>query len=167
MSEETIQADAAALVAMPVALLAAHLDGVDLDTLNAALEAEQAGPNRKGAIAALGAAISGHPEGAAAAAKAAEGAPSDAPGAPPSSNPAVDGSEADSELLTAGGSITVALADAPADPDAISVAPPRPHESLVSQLALRWHEFKDFVRGLEGEVEGELGAALAFARSHL
>jgi hypothetical protein len=37
MSEETTQADAAALVAMTVADLAAHLDGVDLDTLNAAL----------------------------------------------------------------------------------------------------------------------------------
>jgi hypothetical protein len=62
MSEETTQADAAALVAMTVADLAAHLDGVDLDTLNAALAQEQAGPNRKGAIAALEAAISGHPK---------------------------------------------------------------------------------------------------------
>ncbi len=135
MSEETIQADAAALVAMTVADLAAHLDGVDLDTLNAALAAEQAGPNRKGAIAALQAAIDGHPENAAAAAAAAEDA-------------------------------DAATASAP-NPDAISVAPPRPHEGLVAQLELRWHEFKDFVRGLEGEVEGELGAALAFARSHL
>lgn len=136
MSDETIQADATALVAMTVADLAAHLDGVDLDTLNAALALEQAGPNQKGAIAALEAAISGHPENAAAAAAAAEGA--DAP-----------------------------LEDEPADPEAISVAPPRPHESLVSQLDLRWNEFKDFVRGLEGEIEGELGEALALARSHL
>ncbi|MDK4804935.1 MAG: hypothetical protein OC190_00130 [Novosphingobium aromaticivorans] len=157
MSEETIQADAAALVAMPVALLAAHLDGVDLDTLNAALEAEQAGPNRKGAIAALQAAIDGHPENAAAAADAAEGADATTAGAP---NP-------DGAPLGLINTIAEPLEDAPADPDAISVAPPRPHEGLVAQLELRWHEFKDFVRGLEGEVEGELGAALAFARSHL
>jgi hypothetical protein len=136
MSGETVQADAAALVAMTVAELAAHLDGVDLDTLNAALALEEAGPNRKGAIAALDAAICGHPENAAAAAAAAEGG--DMP-----------------------------LEDVPSDPAAVSVAPPRPHESLVAQLELRWGEFKDFVRGLEGEVEGELGAALALARSHL
>jgi hypothetical protein len=62
--ETTITADAAALVAMNVADLAAHLDGVDLATLQAALAAETAKGDaaRKGAIAALNAAIDGHPE---------------------------------------------------------------------------------------------------------
>ena len=62
--ETTITADAAALVAMNVADLAAHLDGVDLATLQAALASETAKGDaaRKGAIAALNAAIDGHPE---------------------------------------------------------------------------------------------------------
>lgn len=147
MSEETTQADAAALVAMTVADLAAHLDGVDLDTLNAALAQEQAGPNRKGAIAALEAAISGHPENASAAAAAADAA--------------------DSAALPGAISTVADLEDAPADPDAVSVAPARPHESLVDQLELRWHELIAFVRPLEGEIEGVLGEVLAFVRSKI
>lgn len=147
MSEETTQADAAALVAMTVADLAAHLDGVDLDTLNAALAQEQAGPNRKGAIAALEAAISGHPENAEAAAAAAE----------------ADGAALPGVIYT----VTEGLEDAPTDPNAVSVAPPRPHDSLVAQLELRWHELVAFVRPLEGEVEGMLGEVLAFVRSKI
>jgi hypothetical protein len=147
MSEETTQADAAALVAMTVADLAAHLDGVDLDTLNAALAQEQAGPNRKGAIAALEAAISGHPENAEAAAAAAE----------------ADGTALPGAIST----VTEGLEDAPTDPNAVSVAPPRPHDSLVAQLELRWHELVAFVRPLEGEVEGMLGEVLAFVRSKI
>lgn len=74
MADETTQADAAALVAMTVADLAEHLDGVDLPTLEAALTAEKAGFNRKGALAALEAAIAGHPELAKAAAADADAA---------------------------------------------------------------------------------------------
>lgn len=134
-------ADAATLVAMNVADLAAHLDGLDTDTLNAALELENAreGGARKGAIAALQAAIDGHPETAASAAETAEQPPAD--GAP--------------------------LQDKPADPDAVSAAPPRLHSSLVDQLELRWGELKNFVRALEGDVEGELGDVLTFVRAKL
>lgn len=131
--------DAATLVAMNVADLAAHLDGVDIDALNAALALEIArdGGPRKGALAALQAAIDGHPETAAADAAAAE-----APQAVP-------------------------LQDKPADPDAVSAAPPRLHSSIVDQLELRWGELKNFVRALEGDVEGELADVLAFVRAKL
>lgn len=133
MTTETVQADAAALVAMSVADIVQHFDGVDLETLKAALDAEQVGAARKGAIAALNAAISGHPEQAAAAALAADA----------NSDP---------------------LADKPTDVDAVSAAPARPHDSLVSQLELRWAELKYFVSGLEGELDGELGKVLSFVR---
>lgn len=77
MADDTIEADAAELVAKTVTDLAEHLDGVDLPTLEAALSAELAGSNRKGAIAAIEAAIAGHPELAQAAAADADAA--DAP----------------------------------------------------------------------------------------
>jgi hypothetical protein len=63
--------------------------------------------------------------------------------------------------------VTEGLEDAPTDPNAVSVAPPRPHDSLVAQLELRWHELVAFVRPLEGEVEGMLGEVLAFVRSKI
>lgn len=131
--------DAATLVAMNVADLAAHLDGVDLDALTAALALENArdGGPRKGALAALQAAIDGHPETAAADAAAAEVAQA------------------------------IPLQDKPADPDAVSAAPPRLHSSIVDQLELRWGELKNFVRALEGDVEGELADVLAFVRAKL
>lgn len=87
MADETTQADATALVAMTVADLAEHLDGVDLPTLEAALTAEKLGFNRKGALAALEAAIAGHPEAAASAAEAAEAAPSEEQAAERSTQP--------------------------------------------------------------------------------
>lgn len=78
MADETTQADAAELVAKTVADLAAHLDGVDLATLLAAKELEKAATKpRAGALAALDAAIEGHPEAAASAAEAAEAAPNE------------------------------------------------------------------------------------------
>lgn len=96
---DTVQADAAALVAMTVADLVAHIDGVDLPTLTAALSLEQAGAARKGALAALEEAVAGHPESAAAAAEAADdeatpqdpAEPSEQPGEPePHEQPAID-----------------------------------------------------------------------------
>lgn len=59
------------------------------------------------------------------------------------------------------------LEDAPANPDAVSAAPPRVHQSLVDQLELKWGELKNFVAHLEGDVGGELGEVLAFVRSKL
>jgi len=126
------QTEAAALAAMSVADLVAHIELADLDTLKDALALERAGANREGAVAALTAAIDGHPE---LAASAANGAGE--------------------------------LQDDPSDPDAVSVAPARPHQSLVDQLDLRWGEMKHFVRGLEGTVDGELGDVLTFVRSKL
>ena len=193
MADETTQADAAALVAMTVADLAQHLDGVDLATLLAAKELEQAAPSpRKGALAALDAAIEGHPELSASAAEAAdaadaapstpvadapmqdatvdqpaEPAPVEAPAAEPA--PATDAPAADIPAMTGVPEATAAepLADAPTNPEAVSAAPPRPHDSLVSALELRWIELKDFARPLVGEVEGELGELLTFVRSKL
>lgn len=168
MSDQTVQADAAAIVAMNVADLAAHLDGVDLDTLKAALAAEQAGAARKGAIAALNTAIDGHPEQAAAAAAAAEvEQPTEViePVVEPASgDPALSPEQA---MVQADAAEITPLADKPADPEAVSAAPPRPHQSLVDQLDLRWNELKDFASVLVGEVEGELGDVLTFVRSKL
>lgn len=140
------QDDAATLVAMNVADLAGHLDGLDLDTLNAALALENAreGGPRKGAVAALTAAVEGHPELAASAALAAE-----------------DG-EASGDAI-----MITPLADKPTDPDAVSAAPPRPHQSLIDQLELRWGELLTFVRALDGDVEGPLGEVLTFVRSKI
>lgn len=59
------------------------------------------------------------------------------------------------------------LEDEPAPADALSSAPARPHQSLVDQLEMRWNELLDFIRYLEGEVEGDLGEVLTFARSKL
>lgn len=59
------------------------------------------------------------------------------------------------------------LEDKPADPAAVSVAPARQHEGIVSQFEIRWHELKVFVGHLDGEIEGELGEVLALARKHL
>lgn len=131
--------DAATLVAMNVADLAAHLDGVDIDALTAALALENArdGGPRKGALAALQAAIDGHPETAAADAAAAEATQA------------------------------IPLQDKPTDPNAVSAAPPRLHSSIVDQLDLRWGELKNFVRALEGDVEGDLADVLAFVRAKL
>lgn len=141
------QDDATTLVAMSVSDLAGHIEGLDLDTLNAALELEQAKGEaaRKGAIAALTAAIEGHPEQALAAALAAEA----------DASQAVDLIKPD------------ALQDKPTDPNAVSAAPPRPHDGLVAQLDLRWAELKYFVSQLDGDVEDELGEVLAFVRSKL
>jgi hypothetical protein len=77
------QDDAATLVSMSVAELAAHLDGMDVETLTAALAVENAreGGPRKGALAALNDALAGHPENAvtdAASAGDLEDAPADA-----------------------------------------------------------------------------------------
>lgn len=189
MADETTQADATALVAMTVADLAMHLDGVDLATLLAAKELEQAAPSpRKGALAALDAAIEGHPEAASAAAEAADAPPAvidipeqqapaeqpaDAPVEPAPEvapeAPAADQPVADIPAMTGVPEQPAAepLADAPTNPDAVSAAPPRPHDSLVSALELRWIELKDFARPLVGEVEGELGELLTFIRSKL
>lgn len=90
MADESTQADATALVAMTVADLAQHLDGVDLATLLAAKELEQAAPSpRKGALAALDAAIEGHPELSASAAEAADAADA-APSTPVADAPMQD-----------------------------------------------------------------------------
>lgn len=173
MADETTQADAAALVAMTVADLAQHLDGVDLATLLAAKELEKAATKpRAGALAALDAAIEGHPELSASAAEAA-----DAAGATPDT-PVVDHPMQDAPVEAPAADIpamtgvpeqgaTEPLEDAPTDPEAVSAAPPRPHDSLVSALELRWIELKDFARPLVGEVEGELGELLTFVRSKL
>lgn len=59
------------------------------------------------------------------------------------------------------------LRDPAPDAEALSEAPARPHQGLVDQLHIRWHELKDFVRTLEGDVEDELGEVLALARKHL
>lgn len=132
MADETTQADAAELVALTVAELAAHLDGVDLATLLAAKELEQAAPSpRKGALAALDAAIEGHPEAAASAAEAAEAAPPEeqtaeqptdptagAPGAPAVERTAAESAEADAPEPT--------LPDAPAED-----AEPAPEEGAA------------------------------------
>jgi hypothetical protein len=58
------------------------------------------------------------------------------------------------------------LEDAPADPDAVSIAPPRNHESLVSQFAMKWSEVKAFAVHLTGDLDGELGEVLALVRKH-
>lgn len=185
MADETTQADAAALVAMTVADLAQHLDGVDLATLLAAKELEQASPSpRKGALAALDAAIEGHPEAAAAAAEAADTAPVEQPVEDtPDEDPAPTPAEQPEQEAPAADPAPVPdipsmqgvpeetppapLEDAPTNPDAVSAAPPRPHDSIVSALELRWIELKDFARPLVGEVEGELGELLTFVRSKL
>ncbi|HEX7854453.1 MAG TPA: hypothetical protein VF503_12230 [Sphingobium sp.] len=219
----TVKADATALVAMTLADLAIHLDGVDLPTLQAALAAEQAKGDaaRRGAVAALTAAIDGHPELAAAAAadaeksdqapvtddagarpvilnaqQAADGTytvQADATAAPvPNAEPAlaptpaaeVPAEPAPSEASAAepldnslaadaaflGGITTIAqepLEDAPTDPNAVSAAPARPHDGIIGQFDMLWIEMKNFVSGLHGEVEGELGDVLAFVRSKL
>lgn len=185
--EATIQADAQALVAMTVADLAAHLDTVDLDTLKAALEAEQAKGDsaRRGAIAALTAAINGHPEQAEAAAEAAEAgtdsekAPTDDADASEPATPASDGTDeaaAESDDAPASPQEQESaeeaepvdeLSDKPASPDAVSAAPPRPHQSIVDQLEIRWFELRDFVSDIEGTVEGDLGDLLQFVRDRL
>lgn len=191
---EQIQADAASLVAMSVADLVAHLETVDLETLKAALEAEQGKGDaaRKGALAALSAAIEGHPEQAADAAAAAEadaGAGGDEksteqPPADEQQEPPAEQTQPEQPEQTeqGKGEVTPApaapaptedpqpnepLADKPSDPDAVSAAPARPHDGLVNQLELRWAELKYFVSQLEGEVEDELGEVLAFVRSKL
>lgn len=153
------------LVASSVADLVVLIEGADLLTLRFALEAEQAKgvAARKGAVAALEAAIGGHPELAAQAA-----AEVDKTEASESNDSAAALVPTEPVLETA--ITTVAdepLEDAPADPDAISSAPPRPHQSLVDQLDMRWIEMKEFVRHLEGDVEHELGELLAFVRSKL
>lgn len=58
------------------------------------------------------------------------------------------------------------LEDAPEDPAAIDAAPPRNHESLVSQFALKWHEIKVFAAHLVGDIDGELGEVLSLARKY-
>lgn len=181
--ETTIQADAEALVAMTVADLAAHLDTVDLDTLKAALAAEQAKGDgaRRGALAALNAAIDGHPEQAEAAAEAAEsedGTADDAPASEPAPAAADGAIEAAAEpeapvvaaeepAQSEAGEPVDELSDIPPSPDAVSAAPPRPHQSLVDQLEIRWFELCDFIRDIEGTVEGDLGALLQFVRERL
>lgn len=101
MADETTQADAAALVAMTVADLAGHLDGVDLATLQAAKELEQAAPSpRKGALAALEAAIEGHPE---LAQTAAENAEADATESPAPDAPAEDAETAPEDVAPESG----------------------------------------------------------------
>lgn len=183
--------DAAVLVAMSVTDLANHLDGVDLETLNTALAAEQAKGDgaRKGAIAALEAAIGGHPEQSAQAAAAANqsGDTSEPTSAPVTDQAAVDDTAptdadaepvaeptapvaetpASAETVTQPEADTGELRDAPTDADAVSAAPPRPHQSLVDALELRWEELKGFVFNLQGEVEGDLGDLLTFVRSKL
>ncbi|GHH09344.1 hypothetical protein GCM10008023_05910 [Sphingomonas glacialis] len=75
--EAAAQEAATALVASSVADLVVLIEGADLLTLTLALQAEQAreGGGRKDAIAALEAAIDGHPELAASAAADAEAVP--------------------------------------------------------------------------------------------
>lgn len=80
----------------------------------------------------------------------------DAAGTPPATVESADPHEAEEPLH-----------DAPPPEDAVSAAPARPHDSLVDQLEMRWNELLDFVRTLEGDVEGRLGEVLALARSHL
>lgn len=181
MSDETVAADAAALVAMTIADLTTHLDGVDLPTLQAALAAEQAkgDATRVGAVAALNAAIAGHPETAAADAAAAEAQadaeqPEQAEGAAQAESPEPAPSLDENDARDPGdeshhdADVDVGeLRDPEPDPDAISAAPVRPHEGLVAQLDIRWGELKNFVRDLEGEVEGELGELLQFVRDKL
>lgn len=53
------------------------------------------------------------------------------------------------------------------NPASVSAAPPRPHEQLVSQLEIRWRELVEFVRPLEGDLDGELGIVLRFVRGYI
>jgi|GEM_PF-3457280 len=183
------RSSADALVASSVADLVVLIEGVDLLTLRFALEAEQAKGEaaRKGAIAALQSAIDGHPE---LSAQAADNAEPTEPGTVSLTLGAKVGESPLSIQMTADGApigepimvpvptdpqldttvTTTAdepLQDMPADPDAVSSPPPRPHQSLVDQLDMRWTEMKEFVRHLEGDVEHELGELLAFVRSKL
>ncbi len=243
------QESADALVASSVADLVVLIEGADLLTLQLALAAEQAKGDgaRKGAVAALQAAIDGHPETAAADAAAAD-APvepgtasndpvepaTEAPAHVAAPEPAIVAPDALEAPVAAAGEITVTigadvsepvivpatdaapatasvtvqptvdgephgdpititatadpdpepnattdptfgatittvadLEDEPSDPNAISDSPPRPHQSLVDQLDMRWNELKDFIRVLDGEVEGVLGEVLTFVRAKL
>jgi len=58
----------------------------------------------------------------------------------------------------------VADADHENDPNTVGAAPPRPHDSLVAQLQIRLEELVDFIRPIEGELEGDLGHMLNFGR---
>ena len=49
----------------------------------------------------------------------------------------------------------------------VSAAPPRSHDVLYPALEIRWTELKDFVRTLQGDVDGDLGELLTFVRSKL
>jgi hypothetical protein len=53
------------------------------------------------------------------------------------------------------------------DPGSVGAAPPRPHEMIVSQLRIRFEELINFVRDLEGELDGDLGDLLTFMRSKI
>lgn len=53
------------------------------------------------------------------------------------------------------------------DATVVSAAPPRPHGSIVNQLQLRFEEMIDFVRPLDGEIDGELGDLLTFIRAKI
>jgi hypothetical protein len=188
------RSSADSLVASSVADLVVLIEGVDLLTLRFALDAEWAKGEaaRKGAIAALQSAIDGHPElsAQAAAAANADNAEPTEPGTVSLTLGAKVGEPPLSIQMTADGAptgepimvpvptdpqldttvTTIAdepLQDMPADPDAVSSPPPRPHQSLVDQLDMRWTEMKEFVRHLEGDVEHELGELLAFVRSKL
>lgn len=46
----------------------------------------------------------------------------------------------------------------------VSGAPPRPHETLVGMLQVKWDELKNFARTVEGEIPGDLGELLQFIR---
>ena len=57
--------------------------------------------------------------------------------------------------------------DHEADPGSVGAAPPRPHDMIVAQLRIRFDELIDFIRPLEGELEGDLGELLTFIRSKI
>lgn len=97
-------------------------------------------------------------------------APTEAP-APTEETPAVAepaAAPADLVIDTNADEAEHPLEDMPASEYALGAAPPRLHESLVDQLALRWHEVKEFVSRLEGETGmRELDNVLDMARHYL
>jgi hypothetical protein len=46
----------------------------------------------------------------------------------------------------------------------VSAAPPRPHDQLVSQLAMYWAELQAYAATIKGDVDGHLGELLNFVR---